>query len=494
MRRNGPIVADQEEDRGMASAAQQFRIEKDSMGEVKVPQQAYYGAQTQRAIENFPISHPSSQRRFPREFIRALGLIKLAAAQVNRELGLLDDRLTEAIVRAAQEVVEGRFDDDFAIDIYQTGSGTSTNMNANEVIANRAVELLGGARGSRTIHPNDHVNICQSSNDVIPTAIHVAALERLEKHLLPALHDLQRALAAKARDFDDVMKIGRTHLMDATPIRLGQEFSGYARQVELGIRRVEHSRASLAELALGGTAVGTGLNAHPEFAKRVIARLGELTGLEFREAENHFEAQGAQDALVEVSGALKTVAVSLMKIANDLRWMASGPRCGIGELTLPELQPGSSIMPGKVNPVIPESVIQVAAQVLGNDTVVTLGAQWGALDLNTMMPVMAHNLLESIHLLGAAAWNFAERCVVGIQANRDRCAELIEQSQSMCTALAPEIGYDAAAQIAKESFASGKTVRQIAQERQVLPDDRLNELLDPRRMTEPGLTGGPAGG
>jgi fumarate hydratase, class II len=474
----------------MASAGQQFRVEKDSMGEVKVPQEAYYGAQTQRAIDNFPIS----QRRFPRELIRALGLIKMAATQVNRELGLLDERVTEPIIRAAQEVVDGKFDTDFAIDIYQTGSGTSTNMNANEVIANRAVELAGGARGSRLIHPNDHVNMCQSSNDVIPTAIHVAALERLDRHLLPALRTLHKALEAKAREFDDVMKIGRTHLMDATPIRLGQEFSGYARQVELGIRRIENTYASLGELALGGTAVGTGLNAHPEFAKRVIARLSELTGVEFREAENHFAAQGAQDALVEASGALKTVAVSLMKIANDIRWMGSGPRCGIGELVLPELQPGSSIMPGKVNPVIPESVIQVAAQVLGNDTVVTLGAQWGALDLNTMMPVMASNLLESIHILGTAAANFAELCIAGIQADRQRCAALIEQSQAMCTALAPEIGYDAAAQIAKESFASGKTVRQIASERRVLPEDRLNELLDPRRMTEPGLTAGPAGG
>ncbi len=474
----------------MASAEQQFRLEKDSMGEVKVPQHAYYGAQTQRAIDNFPIS----QRRFPREFIRAIGLIKKAATEVNRELGLLEERLAKPIVRAAQEVIDGKCDADFAIDIYQTGSGTSTNMNANEVIANRATELAGGTRGSRMIHPNDHVNICQSSNDVIPTAIHVAARERIETHLLPALRTLHKALAAKAREFDEVMKIGRTHLMDATPIRLGQEFSGYARQVELGIRRVESTRASLAELALGGTAVGTGLNAHPEFPKRVIARLSELTGVEFREAENHFEAEGAQDALVETSGVLKTVAVSLMKIANDLRWMGSGPRCGIGELMLPELQPGSSIMPGKVNPVIAESVIQVAAQVIGNDTVVTLGAQWGVLDLNTMMPVMASNLLESIQILGTAAANFAERCISGIQANRERCAELIEQSQAMCTALAPEIGYDAAAQIAKESFASGKTVRQIAQERQVLPEDRLQELLDPRRMTEPGLTAGPAGG
>jgi fumarate hydratase class II len=474
----------------MASAQPQFRIEKDSMGEVRVPQEAYYGAQTQRAIDNFPIS----QRRFPREFIRALGLIKQAAARVNHELGLLEERLTDPIVRAAQEVVEGKFDADFAIDIYQTGSGTSTNMNANEVIANRAIELVGGARGSRMVHPNDHVNMCQSSNDVIPTAIHVAALERIDKHLLPALRQLHKALAAKAKEFDDVMKIGRTHLMDATPIRLGQEFSGYARQVELGIRRLEHTRASMAELALGGTAVGTGLNAHPEFAKRVIAKLSEVTGIDFREAENHFEAQGAQDALVEASGALKTVAVSLMKIANDVRWLGSGPRCGLGELLLPELQPGSSIMPGKVNPVIPESVIQVCAQVLGNDTVVALGGQWGALELNTMLPVMASNLLESIHILGTAAANFAERCIAGIQANRQRCTELIEQSQAMCTALAPEIGYDAAAQIAKESFASGKTVRQIAMERKVLPEDRLNELLDPRRMTEPGLTAGPVGG
>jgi fumarate hydratase class II len=474
----------------MASSESQFRVEKDSMGEVQVPHQSYYGAQTQRAINNFPIS----QRRFPRECIRALGLIKLAAAQVNQELGLLEERLTRPIIQAAQEVIDGKHDGHFAIDIYQTGSGTSTNMNANEVIANRASEAMGGTLGSRMIHPNDHVNMCQSSNDVIPTAIHVAALERLDKHLLPALRRLHGALAAKAEEFDEVLKIGRTHLMDATPIRLGQEFGGYARQVEWDIRRVENSRASLAELALGGTAVGTGLNAHPDFAKRVVARISELTGIEFREAEDHFAAQGAQDALVEASGTLKTVAVSLMKIANDIRWLGSGPRCGIGELLLPELQPGSSIMPGKVNPVIPESVIQVCAQVHGNDLVVTLGGQWGTLDLNTMLPVMASNLLESIDILGSAAANFAERCIDGIQADRERCAELIEQSQAMCTALAPEIGYDAAAQIAKESFATGKTVRQIAQERKILPEDRLNELLDPRRMTEPGLTAGPAGG
>jgi len=474
----------------MATGAQSFRIEKDSMGEVRVPQGALYGAQTQRALENFPIS----QRRFPREFIRAIGLIKLAAARVNRELGLLDERRAEAIIQAAQAVIDGKLDSDFVLDIYQTGSGTSTNMNANEVIANRAIEWLGGTRGSRTIHPNDHVNLCQSSNDVIPSAIHVAALERIDAHLLPALRTLHSALAAKAEAFDDVIKIGRTHVMDATPIRLGQEFSGYARQVQLGIRRVEGTRASLAELALGGTAVGTGLNAHPEFAGRVIALISELTGIAFREAENHFEAQGAQDALLEASGALKTIAVSLMKIANDIRWLGSGPRCGIGELLLPELQPGSSIMPGKVNPVIPESVIQVGAQVIGNDLVMTLGGQWSPLDLNMMLPVMASNLLESIQILGNAAANFAERCIAGLEADRERCVSLIEQSQAMCTALAPEIGYDAAAQIARESFAIGKTVRQIARERKLLPEDRLNELLDPRRMTEPGATAGPAGG
>ncbi|MBI3330328.1 MAG: class II fumarate hydratase [Nitrospinae bacterium] len=474
----------------MATGAQSFRIDKDSMGEVRVPQGALYGAQTQRALENFPIS----QRRFPREFIRAIGLIKLAAARVNRELGLLDERLAEAIIQAGQEVIDGKLDSDFVLDIYQTGSGTSTNMNANEVIANRAIELLGGTRGSRTIHPNDHVNLCQSSNDVIPAAIHVAALERIDTHLLPALRTLHSALAAKAEAFDDVIKIGRTHLMDATPIRLGQEFSGYARQVQLGIRRVEGTRPSLAELALGGTAVGTGLNAHPEFPRRVIALISELTGIEFREAENHFEAQAAQDALVEASGALKTVAVSLMKTANDIRWLGSGPRCGIGELLLTELQPGSSIMPGKVNPVIPESVIQVGAQVIGNDLVITLGGQWSPLDLNMMLPVMASNLLESIQILGNAASNFAERCIAGLEADRERCASLIEQSQAMCTALVPEIGYDAAAQIAKESFATGKTVRQIARERKLLPEDRLNELLDPRRMTEPGATADPAGG
>ncbi|MBI3989261.1 MAG: class II fumarate hydratase, partial [candidate division NC10 bacterium] len=420
-----------------------YRIEKDSMGEMKVPKDAYFGAQTQRAVENFPMSG----RRFPRPFIRALGMIKHAAAKVNKDLGLLDPRLADAIAEAAKEVMEGKLDDQFVVDIFQTGSGTSTNMNANEVIANWAIELLGGAIGSKRVHPNDHVNLGQSSNDVIPTAIHIAALEGVEQDLLPALKHLHGTLKAKAREFDKVVKIGRTHLQDATPIRLGQEFSGYARQVELGIRRIEQTKSSLAELALGGTAVGTGLNTHPEFPRRVIASLSELTGIPFREAEDHFEAQGAQDALVEASGALKTVAVSLMKIANDIRWLGSGPRCGIGEIMLPEVQPGSSIMPGKVNPVMAESAIQVAAQVIGNDLAITLGGQWGFFELNTMMPLMASNLLESILLLANAMRNFADRCISGIRADEARSAEMIEKSLAMCTALAPVIGYDEAAKI-----------------------------------------------
>jgi len=462
-----------------------YRIERDSMGEVKVPGHAYYGAQTQRAVENFPIS----PRRFPRPFIRALGMIKHLAARVNKDLGLLDPKIADAVAEAAKEVMEGKFDDQFVVDIFQTGSGTSTNMNANEVIANRAIELLGGSIGSKMVHPNDHVNLGQSSNDVIPTAIHIAALETIEKDLLPALRKLQAALKAKAREFDKVVKIGRTHLQDATPVRLGQEFSGYARQVELGIRRIEQTRASLAELALGGTAVGTGLNTHPEFPRRVIACVSELTGIEFKEAEDHFEAQGAQDALVEASGALKTVAVSLLKIANDIRWLGSGPRCGIGEIRLPEVQPGSSIMPGKVNPVIAESVIQVAAQVIGNDLAITLGGQWGFFELNTMMPLMASNLLESILILANASNNFADRCISGIRADEARCAEMIEKSLAMGTALAPVIGYDEAAKIARESSLTGKTVREIAVEKKILPEDRLNEVLDPWRMTEPGIPG-----
>ncbi len=466
------------------------RLERDTMGELAVPVDAYYGVQTARAIENFPIS----SLRVPRSMIRALGLIKRAAAGVNMELGFLDPTIAKAIRRAAQDVTDGRLDDQFPVDIFQTGSGTSSNMNVNEVIANRAAELLGGARGGKLVHPNDHVNMGQSSNDVIPTAIHLAALEQIDHVLIPALKRLYVALAAKAREFDPIVKIGRTHLQDATPIRLGQEFSGYARQIELGIQRVERTRVSLGELALGGTAVGTGLNAHPEFARRVIGLLAKDTHCPMREAQNHFEAQAAQDALVETSGALKTVAVSLMKIANDLRWLGSGPRCGLGEIILPETQPGSSIMPGKVNPVIAESVMMVSAQVIGNDAAITVAGQAGNFELLVMLPVMAHNLLQSIALLARASENFASRCVEGLAADQDRCRAGIEQSLAMCTALAPEIGYEAAAQIAKEAYQTGQTVREVAVMKKVLPESRLKHLLDPRRMTEPGLTNGKPGG
>jgi fumarate hydratase, class II len=461
-----------------------FRIEKDSMGEMRVPRDALYGAQTQRAVENFPIS----TLRFPREFIRAMGLIKLSAARVNMDLGQLNRKIGKAIVNASQEVVEGKLDSQFVLDIFQTGSGTSTNMNANEVISNRAIQLLGGAIGSKKpVHPNDHVNMGQSSNDVIPTAMHVAALESIERSLIPALQRLQQALESKATEFDSIVKIGRTHLQDATPVRLGQEFGGYARQVELGVRRLEKLRDTLGELPLGGTAVGTGINTDPKFPSATIQYLSKITGLRFTEAKNHFEAQGGKDAIVEASGVLKTIAVSLTKIANDIRWLGSGPRCGIGEIILPETQPGSSIMPGKVNPVIAESVLMVAAQVIGNDTAVTIGGQAGTFELNVMMPVMAHNLLESIRLLSASAINFTDKCVSGIVADAKRCNEMIEKSLAMCTALAPEIGYDQAAAIAKESYKTGKTVREIALEKKVLTADRLNEILDPMRMTMPGI-------
>ncbi|QIA27503.1 class II fumarate hydratase [Thermaerobacter sp. PB12/4term] len=463
-------------------AEQAYRIERDSMGEMRVPADALYGAQTQRAVENFPISGI----RFPRPFIRALGLIKRAAAQTNAELGLLDSRLAEAIVQAAGEVIEGKLDGHFVLDIFQTGSGTSTNMNANEVIANRAIQILGGELGTRSVHPNDHVNMGQSSNDVIPTAIHIAALEQIERKLIPALEALRDALAEKARAFDDVIKIGRTHLQDATPIRLGQEFSGYASMVDHGIRRLRSLREHLAELALGGTAVGTGINTHPEFPRRTIARIAEATGLPFREAENHFEAQGSRDAVVEASGQLRTVATSLMKIANDIRWLGSGPRCGIGEILIPPTQPGSSIMPGKVNPVMSEMLMMVCAQVIGNDAAIAVSNTHGNFELNVMMPVMAHNLLQSIELLANGAATFTERCVRGIEANRERCEALIEGSLAMVTSLVPRLGYDTAADIAKEAYASGRTVRQLILEKGLLSEEETARLLDPRRMTEPG--------
>ena len=452
-----------------------YRTEIDSMGEVMVPEDAYYGAQTQRAVENFSLSG----LRFPRSFIGALGVIKKSAAQANLDLGLLDAELAEAIITAAREVAEGKLDDQFVVDIFQTGSGTSTNMNANEVIAGRANEILTGVRGGKSpVHPNDHVNKCQSSNDVIPSAIHVAALTEIESGLLPAMETLQASLKRKAAEFSAVRKIGRTHLQDAVPMTLGEEFSGYARQVELGIARIKGIEGALLELALGGTAVGNGLHAHPEFARRAIKLISEQSGCSFREAVNHFEAQAARDAAVEAHGPLKTFAVSLVKIANDIRWLASGPRCGIGEINIPSLQPGSSIMPGKVNPVIPESVIQVAAQVIANDGAVTLGGQGGFFEINLMQPLIAHNLLQSIHLLERAAAALAVKCIEGITANKEKCQVNIEQSLAMSTALAPIIGYEKAAAVAKEAFEEGKTVREIALRNKVLPEEDIHRLMD----------------
>ncbi|HLI06196.1 MAG TPA: class II fumarate hydratase [Ktedonobacteraceae bacterium] len=468
---------------------QETRIERDSMGEMRVPAAAYYGASTQRAVLNFPIS----DLRFPRSFIRALGQIKQAAAQTNEALGLLDPQIAGAIVRAAQEVIEGKLDSHFVLDIFQTGSGTSTNMNANEVIANRASELLGGTRGSRKVHPNDHVNFGQSSNDVIPTTIHLSALVSIEHDLIPALRGLQQALEEKAQEFMPVIKTGRTHLQDATPIRLGQEFLGYAGQIERGIARMRHAVQELSEVALGGTAVGTGINTHPEFATRVTERLSAMNGVPVHETSNHFQAQSTLDNIVETSGSLNTLAVSLMKIANDIRWLGSGPRAGIGEIELPAVQPGSSIMPGKVNPVIAESVCMVCAQVMGNTTTITIAGQSGNFEINVMMPVTAYNLLQSIELLAAAARNFTEQCVKGLKATT-KGPEMVERGLAICTALAPIIGYDAAADIAKEAYKTGKTVREIARERTNLSEEELARVLNPENMTKPGLEGGPAGG
>ncbi|MBZ5566161.1 MAG: class II fumarate hydratase [Acidobacteriia bacterium] len=445
-----------------------FRTEHDTMGEVRVPSSALYGAQTQRAVENFPIS----RLRFPREFIRALGLIKAAAARVNGQLGVLAPDLVAAIETAAEQVARGDHDAQFVVDVFQTGSGTSTNMNANEIIAH-----LAGA------HPNDHVNRSQSSNDVIPSAIHLAAAELTNQQLLPAIESLGAALARKAQEFDDVVKIGRTHLQDAVPIRLGQEFSGYARQVELSADRVRRALDGIYELPLGGTAVGTGLNAPAGFAAATIRLLAERTGLPFREAQNHFEAQAAKDAVAFLSGALKTYAIALTKIANDLRWLGSGPRCGLGELRLPELQPGSSIMPGKVNPVIAESVLMVCAQVIGHDTTIAWCCAAGNFELNVMMPVMAYNLLESIEILATATANFEKRCVAGLQADRARATVFVEQSLALGTALATEIGYERAAALVKEAYQGGRTVREVALEKSGIPAARLEELLDLRRQT-----------
>ena len=454
-----------------------FRMEHDSMGEMQVPADAMYGASTARAVENFPVSGI----RFPREFIRALGRIKHAAAEVNRDLGRLDAQRAGLIDRAAREVAVGDWDEHFPLDIFQTGSGTSTNMNANEVIAHRCAQLDDAV----AVHPNDHVNMGQSSNDVIPTAIHVAAADQLVHILLPALEHLHNALNERAAETRDVVKIGRTHLMDATPITLGQEISGWARQVELGIERLQACLPRLCELAQGGTAVGTGLNTHPEFGRRVAEVLAREYGVPFVEAVNHFEAQAAQDAAVELSGALRTLAVSLVKIANDVRLLNMGPRCGLGEIAVPAVQPGSSIMPGKVNPVIAESLAQVCAQVIGNDAAIAFGGASGLLDLNVMLPVMAHNLLESERLLANAVQMFTDKCIVGLSANRERCAEQIEWSMSMVTALAPVIGYERAAALAKRAVEEGKTVRQLCLEEQVLAAEELDRLLDPASMLSP---------
>ncbi len=463
----------------MTSHDTPHRVERDSMGEVQVPRDALFGAQTRRALDNFPIS----DLRKPRRFVQALGAIKLEAANVNHELGLLDDNLRDAIVQAAEEVMEGELDGNFVLDVFQTGSGTSTNMNANEVISNRAIQVMGGELGSKDpVHPNDHVNMGQSSNDVIPTAIHLSALISMQQDLLPALEKLQNALAEKAREFDDVIKTGRTHLQDATPIRLGQEFEGYAGQIERGIGRVHKAMDELAEVALGGTAVGTGVNTHPEFAQRVTERLSARFGVEVRETGNHFQAQSAMDGTVFASGALKTVAVSLMKVANDIRWLGSGPRAGIGEIALPEVQPGSSIMPGKVNPVIAESAAMVAAQVMGNDATITIAGQSGNFELNVMLPLIAYNLLQSIDLLSNAAENLTDQCVAGIEAT-GRGPELVEKGLMLATALAPEIGYDRAAEISKEAYKTGRTIREVAREKTDLSEEELDGLLDARKMT-----------
>jgi fumarate hydratase class II len=457
------------------------------MGEMQVPSDAYYGASTQRAVLNFPVSG----YRFTRPFIRALGQIKYAAAEANAGLRRLDPRVAGLIQKAAREVIDGKLDGHFVLDVFQTGSGTSTNMNANEVIARRAMELSNGALGDRRIHPNDDVNMGQSSNDVIPTAIHVAAVEAMHRQLMPALHKLHGALKAKAAAWDSIVKIGRTHLMDATPIRMGQVFSGFASQITHSDRRIMQKIMILRELPIGGTAVGTGINTHPQFARRVCDVLNHETHESFHEAANHFEAQAAKDAIVGAAGLLKTVALSLTKIANDIRWLGSGPRCGLGELLLPATQPGSSIMPGKVNPVICESVMQVCAHVVGADAAITYAAATlGNFELHTGMPVMAHNLLEAIRLLSNASNVFAEKCIDGLQVNEKRCEELIEQSLAMCTSLAPLLGYDTAAAIAKEAHQTGKTVRQIALEqarsgRIKLSETQLNVALDPRGMTEP---------
>jgi fumarate hydratase, class II len=463
----------------------QYRTEKDSLGEMQVPADALYGAQTQRAVLNFPISG----MRFPSRFVQALGIVKQAAARANRDLGFLDNDKANAIIEAAQQVIDGKLDDSFILDIFQTGSGTSTNMNANEVISTLASEKVGGKRGSKAIHPNDHVNMSQSSNDIIPTVMHISARVAIERELIPALTAFQDALQAKAQEFDDVLKSGRTHLMDATPVRLGQEFSGYAAQIGKNIARLKFASEELAEVALGGTATGTGINCPPGFTEKTINYVVETTGLSFHEAENHFEAQAAKDAYVMASGALNTLAVSLLKIVNDLRHLSSGPTSGLAEIRLPAIQPGSSIMPGKVNPVMSEAVMMVCARVMGNHTTVTICGQHGNFELNVMMPAMAHAMLESISILAGGCNAFRVNCLDGIVADRERCQELLELNPSIATALNSAIGYDQAAKVAKQSAAERKSVREVTKEMGLLSDAQLDEYLNVRDMTEPGIPG-----
>ena len=462
-----------------------YRIEADSLGEMQVPADAYWGAQTQRAVENFPISGEPMDPRF----VRALGVVKKAAARANRDLGLIDDEVAAAIVEAADEVIAGEHDDQFPVDVFQTGSGTSSNMNANEVIANRASELMGESIGSKAVHPNDDVNFGQSSNDVVPTAMHVAAVVALEDEVLPGLVALEDALAEKEDEFDDVVKTGRTHLQDATPVTLGQEFGGYRTQVKKGARRIENVLPHLRELALGGTAVGTGLNTHPDFPEEAAQYIAKETGTTFREADDHFEAQAAHDAMAEGHAALKVVAGSMNKIANDLRLLASGPRNGLGEIDQPENQPGSSIMPGKVNPVVAEAVNQVHKRVVGNDATISYGAAEGQLDLNLYKPVLAQDFLDSAKLVANAAETFAERFVAKLEADREHCEEQVEQSMALATALNPQIGYDAAAKVAKQALDEGRTVREVAISEGYLTAEEADDVLDPMAMTERGILG-----
>jgi len=461
-------------------AKKNFRIESDSMGRMKVPKDALYGAQTARAVENFPISN----LKFKRSFIEALGVIKFSAAKVNLDLKLISPQIAKSIMNSAEEVIQGKHDLEFVVDIFQTGSGTSTNMNANEVIATLANKKN---KSMIKVHPNDHVNLCQSSNDVIPSAMHISIYKLILNSLIPSLRILEKALGAKSKEFNRIIKIGRTHLQDATPITLGQEFSGYSSMIKKSISFIQESSKNLKELAQGGTAVGTGINSHPKFAKKVALEISKKIGIKFVEAENHFEAQASKDALVLTSGSLKTLATSLMKIGNDIRWLGSGPRCGFGEIVLPSIQPGSSIMPGKVNPVLAESLTQVCAQVIGNDATVTVAGQSGNFELNVMMPIMAHNILESVEILASSTNTFSRECIEGIEADKIKCESFVEESLAMCTSLAPVLGYDVAASIAKKAFAQNKTVKQVVIEEKILDKKEAAKVLDPKTMIKPSL-------